>query len=121
MERADAERLATEWVEAWNARRVDDVLAHYAEDVVVVSPLAVERGVAPDGKVRGKDAVRRYYESGLAARPSLHFTIEDLGVGVDSFTILYHDERGRRVAETLVLSSGSAVLVMANYGPEPEA
>jgi hypothetical protein len=120
MDRADAERLATEWVEAWNARRVEDVLAHYADDVVVVSPLAMERGVAADGKVRGKDAVRSYYEAGLAARPSLHFTIEDLFVGVDLFTILYRDERGRRVAETLVLSGGLAVRVMANYGPQPE-
>src|SRR5262245_47439358 len=103
MERSDAERLATEWVDAWNARQVEDVLAHYADDVTVVSPLAMERGIATDGKVRGKDAVRAYYEAGLAARPSLHFTIEDLCVGVDSFTILYRDERRRRVAETLVL------------------
>ena len=119
MDRGEAEALARQWVAAWNDRDVEAVLAHYTDDVVVVSPLATARGVAADGKVRGKDAVRAYYEGGLAARPRLRFTIYNVMVGVDGLTIVYRDERGRQVAETLVLGGGRAVRVMAHYGPEP--
>jgi hypothetical protein len=70
--------------------------------------------------VRGKDAVRAYYSRGLENRPALHFTLEAVLVGADGFTILYHDERGRQVAEIVVLAGELGVRVMVHHGPPPE-
>ena len=36
--RPDPQAFAEDWVAAWNAHDLERVLAHYAEDVVFVSP-----------------------------------------------------------------------------------
>jgi len=51
----DVERatdMALRWAEAWNRRDVEAILAHYADDVVFVSPRAKE--LVGDAEVRGK-------------------------------------------------------------------
>jgi hypothetical protein len=121
VERDEAERIANEWLEAWNARDVDAVMAHFHPDVTVVSPLAATIGIAPDGKVRGRDAVRAYYEQGLAGVPDLHFTLETVLVGVDGLTVLYRTHRGQQVVETMLLDGETVVRVMVHYGPPPTA
>lgn len=117
IDRADAEALAKAWIDAWNAHDVDAVLANFHPDVVAVSPFAAAIGVEPSGKVRGRDAVRNYYQLGLERSPGLRFVLDAVLVGVDSVTILYHNHTGLQVAETLVLGDGQVVRVMANHGP----
>ena len=52
-----------EWIEAWNAHDIDRILSHYRDDVRFVSPLAVRAG-ARHGAVRGRRALRDYFERG---------------------------------------------------------
>ena len=35
-----ARSLATHWVQAWNSHDLAEIMSHYAEDVVLVSPVA---------------------------------------------------------------------------------
>lgn len=35
-----AHQLASEWIQAWNSHNLDAILSHYAEDIVLVSPIA---------------------------------------------------------------------------------
>ena len=59
MERADAERMAAEWVDVWNRHDVEAVLAHFTDDVVVASPLAgVARPRGWQGPRQGRRAPR---------------------------------------------------------------
>ncbi len=60
-----AVRKAKAWCDAWNVRDLDAVMAHYAEDVAVCSPLVVKRLGIPDGWLRGKSALRDYFAIGM--------------------------------------------------------
>lgn len=114
MERA--QELAHEWVEAWNSHNLDAILSHYSDDVVLTSPIAVERLKDPSGTVRGKKALQEYFAMGLAAWPELHFNLERVLPGVESFVMLYRSIRNRRSAEVCVLDgSGKICRVYAHY------
>lgn len=116
IERTWAEEFARDWIAGWNAHDVDRVLAHYADDFEMTSPLIVQRLGVADGKLKGKEAIRRYWSQGLAATPQLRFKLLDVAVGVNSVAMVYEsvtlartvieriefDDRGRGVrAEAL--------------------
>lgn len=98
---AVARWIAESWVAAWNARDLDQIVAHYADDVTLTSPLVVERCGLPDGTVRGKAQLRDYFGRGLAAVPNLRFELRDILIGVDGLAIVYDRENGRRVVEVV--------------------
>jgi len=94
-------RFARDWIDAWNARDLERILAHCAEDFEMSSPLVAVRLGNPDGKVRGKQQLRAYWQPSLEAQPPLEFELIDVLASVDS-VILYYRNVGRRVvAETL--------------------
>ncbi|WP_339706130.1 nuclear transport factor 2 family protein [uncultured Sphingosinicella sp.] len=93
--------FAAKWCADWNARDVERVLAHFHDDAVFTSPLAAQRVPESGGTVRGKAALRAYWTGGVRAVPDLHFTIEGVFGGVDMVTILYRNQAGIRVTETL--------------------
>jgi len=111
----DAWTLARAWVDAWNDRDLEAVLAHYADEVEVCSPLVVDRLGRPDGKLRGKDELRSYFARGMA-NPDLRFTLVDVRIGVNAICVLYDRESGRRVADTMELDArGRAIRMTACY------
>jgi ketosteroid isomerase-like protein len=89
IECAWAEEFARDWVESWNSHDLERVLAHYADDFEMTSPLIVERFDIADGKLEGKDAVRRYWAQGLANTPKLRFRLIEVVVGVNSVAMVY--------------------------------
>ena len=117
MDPAFAQRFAEEWVAAWNSRDLERILAHYTDDVVFASPKIVELFKDLSGEVRGKDALRAYWATGLQHLPDLHFTIEDVRVSVDTVVINYRNERGRAVAEVLTFRDGLVCRGLGAYGP----
>jgi hypothetical protein len=55
----------------------------------------------PSGIVRGKPALRAYFEKALAAAgPGLHYDATRLYVGAHGVTLLYDRSGGKLVAET---------------------
>lgn len=90
------ERFARDWVAAWNRADAETVLAHYADGVVFVSPLAA--AVTGNAEVRGKSQLRAYWTKALALRPG------PPQFSLDSFT---WDEQ-RRALLTIYLSADSA-------------
>ena len=114
----DVDAFAREWIAAWNAHDLERVLAHYAADVELSSPLAAERVPDSGGSVRGKAALRAYWEPALAANPDLHFELEAVLTAVDGCTILYRNHRGQLVAESLFWNGDGLVTRAAvAYGP----
>ncbi len=117
IERTRATAIGSEWLAAWNAHRPDRVVAHFADDVVVASPLAERVRPGSGGVLRGKAEVLEYYEAGLARNDDLQFTLIETLIGVDQLTIVYRNERGVLVAETLVLrDDGVVTAVSVAYG-----
>ena len=95
-----AQAFAQEWIAAWNDGDLERVLAHYADDFEITSPLIVQRLGIANGSLKGKDAIRPYWAQGLAAQPKLTFELLDVLAGVSSVAIYYRNvTRARSVVE----------------------
>lgn len=116
----DARAFAQQWVTAWNAHDIDAVLGHYHPDATVTSPLAVERVPESFGTVRGHGALRAYWGPALGPGSEVHFELVDVLETVHGATILYRNQRGRLVAETVLWDDdGLVTTAVVAYGATP--
>lgn len=117
IDHAWAQQFAEEWVSAWNAHDLDRILSHYADDFEMSSPFIVERMNIPAGLLKGKDAVRPYWQKGLTATPPLHFELINVLLGVDSLVLYYQRSSGQKAAELLLFNDhGLVIKGIAHYG-----
>jgi ketosteroid isomerase-like protein len=93
---------AMEWLEAWNARDLDRILNHYTEAIEFTSPTVRERWGIADGRLSGKEALRKHFSRGLELAPHLSFTLLSVLIGIDSILIIYRRESGKIVADLVV-------------------
>jgi ketosteroid isomerase-like protein len=112
MNRDDAERAARAWIDAWNRRDIESVLALYAEDLSFTSPTALE--VVGRATVTGKSALRDYWQKALARIDHLRFVFDRIVWDEASreLVILYTRHAGestKRVAETFRFGPGDLV------------
>jgi hypothetical protein len=116
MTRDEAWMLAGEWVAAWNSHDLDAIMAHYEEDVVLVSPVAAQLLGRSDGRVVGKADLRAYFRRGLEAYPELQFRLEDVLWGLSSVVLYYTNQKATHSAEFMEISAeGRVAKVVANY------
>jgi hypothetical protein len=116
LDEAHARQFADEWVRAWNAHDLDRIMAHYDDDVVLVSPVAARLLADPSGRVSGKAALRSYFQRGLEAYPQLRFELLDVMWGLDSVVLYYVNQKGSRTGEYMELTpTGRVSRVVANY------
>jgi ketosteroid isomerase-like protein len=112
----EARQFAHSWILAWNSHDLDAVMSHYAVEIVLTSPTAAKLLNDPSGTVRGKDAVRNYFERGLEAYPNLSFELLDVMWGVSSVVLCYLNQKGTKTGEFMELDArGKVVRVVANY------
>ncbi|MYT73557.1 MULTISPECIES: nuclear transport factor 2 family protein [unclassified Streptomyces] len=112
MDQVTAQTFVDSWVTAWNAHDLDALLAHFAEDVTFRSPVAAQL-LGGDGVMRGKGALRAYWEEGLRRIPDLRFEVVGSYAGVDCLVINYRNQKGGLVNEVLVFDGP---LVADGYG-----
>lgn len=74
MQRTDAVQFASSWIDAWNRRDIESVLAMYADDLSFTSPTALE--VIGYSTVVGKSALRDYWQKALARFDDLQFVLD---------------------------------------------
>ena len=112
-----AAEWAQRWVDDWNRRDVDAVLAHFADDVEFSSPLVVQFTGAADGVVRGREALRAYWTTALAGHPDLHFELLGAELGAGCLLVHYRNQGGRLASELEVFGpDGRIVRGYAAYG-----
>lgn len=116
MTKDEAQKLASDWIAAWNSHDLDAILAHYDDAVELTSPIAAQLLGRPDGKVIGKAALRAYFQLGLTAYPDLHFQLHNVLCGLNSIVLYYTNQKGTHSAEFMELSpTGKVARVVANY------
>ena len=113
MTRDQAAAFAAAWAAAWNERAVERVLSHFDDDVSFTSPTALS--VVGAGTVRGKQALRAYWNAALARIGSLRFTVDRITWDPDAreLAIVYVSEtdgRVRRVSENLRFGANGLVV-----------
>lgn len=112
----EARQFANGWVQAWNAHDLDAVMSHYAPEVVLTSPTAARLLSDPSGTVKGKQALRRYFERGLEAYPNLSFNLLDVLWGISSAVLYYVNQKGTNTCEFMEFDANQKVVrVVANY------
>jgi ketosteroid isomerase-like protein len=113
-----ADRFATEWIDAWNAHDLDAIVAHYAEDVSFVSPFVAALTGDESARIEGRAALREYFRLGLAAYPDLHFDLFTALPGASSIALHYRSVGGRLAIETMELDAdGLVARAAAHYSP----
>jgi ketosteroid isomerase-like protein len=108
-----ARAFADEWAAAWNELAVERVLAHFDENVSFTSPTALAVVGVPT--VRGKQALREYWNKAVARIGSLRFTVDRMlwDAGARELAIIYDSEidgRKRRVSENLTFGADGLVV-----------
>lgn len=115
-QRMDFTQHAQDWIAAWNAHDLEQILSHYAEDVEFRSPFVVKLTGQAAGVLRGKAALRDYFGRGLAAYPSLRFEYIRLYTGVDNCVLEYRSVNNLRAAEAMEFDrAGKIRRVQASY------
>lgn len=113
----DLRAHADAWLAAWQARDLDAIMACYADDVDFAASTVVRRWGRPDGRLHGKEELRRHFELGLELAPDLSFTEEALLSGPNGYALLYRRENGNSVLDVVELDEhGLAARVRAFYG-----
>src|SRR5260221_10161987 len=114
--RDDAYAFAEHWLAAWNAHDLEQIMAHYADDVELSSPVAAQLLNDPAGRVVGQAALPAYFEKGLAVFPQLRFTLIEELWGAASLVLFYGNQRGPHPAEYMeLLPQGQVTRVVADY------
>jgi ketosteroid isomerase-like protein len=111
-----AREFASEWIEAWNSHDLNRIMSHYSEDVVLTSPIAARLLNVADGTVRGKQALRAYFQKGLEAFPQLKFELIEVMWGLASVVLHYRNQKGTKSGEFMEFGpQGKVARVVANY------
>src|SRR5436309_15837837 len=69
-------RFVQDWLEGWNSREPDRVMAHYADDAIFQSPSVLALGASPDGIVRGRTEITAFNRRAIERFPNLRFEVE---------------------------------------------
>jgi ketosteroid isomerase-like protein len=109
-------KFAEDWISAWNSHDLDRIMAHYADHVELVSPVAEQLVGKPGGRVSGKVELKNYFMKGLEAYPNLQFVLKDILLGVSGIVLYYRNQKGTHTGEFMELSpQGKITKVVANY------
>jgi len=120
LDEAFADGFAAAWIDSWNAHELDRILSHYADDLEMYSPFILQIAGEPSGTLRGKAAVRAYWQRALERLPHLRFELLSVLRGVDSIAIVYVGAHGRLAAEVLHFDAdGKIARAFAHYAGSP--
>ncbi|MDE2578838.1 MAG: nuclear transport factor 2 family protein [Hyphomicrobiales bacterium] len=108
-------RFAEDWIAAWNARDLERILDHYAENIVLVSPTALK--ITGAARIEGRNALRHYWRRALDETPVLHFTLVRFYEGPQCMTIAYLRNGQTHVSETLEFENGKVARAVVTHSP----
>lgn len=108
--------FASHWIQAWNSHNLDEILSHYDEHIVLISPIAAKLLNEATGIVTGKQALREYFKKGLEVYPDLKFELVDVMWGMSSAVLHYIDRKGTKAGEFMEFNdAGKVIKVIAHY------
>ena len=112
----ELQSLVDDWIDAWNARDLDRIMAHYADSVVFEANTVVRRWDRPDGRLHGIGELREHFRRGLELAPAIRFELEEVFSAPSGYAALYRRDNGNRVLDVVELNDeGKAQQVKAYY------
>ena len=116
MELRDYQAFADEWLQAWNNRDVEAILAHYTDDIELRSPIAAHLLGNASGIVTGKALLRDYVTTVFDAFPGGSAS-SLLGVceGVGSVIVQFRFDGGEGAELMELTASGKVRRAIAHF------
>ncbi|PLX47106.1 MAG: nuclear transport factor 2 family protein [Desulfobulbaceae bacterium] len=115
MAKDQAEKFAKEWVAAWNAHDLPEILSHYEEEFEMSSPAITKLSGDPSGTLKGKQAVAEYWAGALAKYPRLKFELLHVLRGANSVILIYKGVLGLSAEVFQFGASGKVAKACAHY------
>jgi ketosteroid isomerase-like protein len=85
----DSVTLAKKWMEAFNGRDLEGLLALYTDDCEHTSPKLRERNPESGGKVLGKASLHAWWDDAFKRLPSLQYELTSITASADRVFIEY--------------------------------
>ena len=112
----ETKKFAKEWIDSWNSHNLDDIMKHYADDIVITTPMIKLAAGIESGSLQGKEQVRAYWEKALSKIPDLHFKLVEVTSGVDSVALYYKSVMNKMAIEVMFFDEKGLVNKMiAHY------
>jgi ketosteroid isomerase-like protein len=116
----DLRALAQRWIEAFNAHDLEALLALYHDDAEHFSPKLLTRHPETLGLIRGKDALRSWWQDAFHRLPTLHYELWKLTADQDQVFMEYfrhvEGEVELRVGEVLEVRDGRIAASRVYHG-----
>lgn len=112
--------FAEKWISSWNNRKIESILSHYSEDIVFSSPFVLKSGLNPDGIIRGKAELKKYFEGALEINADLYFDLKHIMVGIRSITLIYIRSGQILASEVMIINEDGYVTEGLSHYPVDE-
>lgn len=112
-----AKEFAEEWISSWNNRKIESILSHYSEDIVFSSPFVLKSGLNPEGIIRGKAELKKYFEGALERNADLYFDLQHIMVGIRSITLIYIRSGKMLASEVMIFNEEGRVIEGLSHYP----
>lgn len=112
--------IAKIWVEAFNTKKLDVLLSLYSETAEHFSPKLKQRKPETNGLIKGKAALREWWQDAFERLPDLHYEIIKLTADEEQVFIEYirstANEPDLYVGEVLQIKNGLIVFSRVYHG-----
>lgn len=109
------EQMAVKWLDAFNAHHLENLLSLYHDDAIHFSPKLKIRKPETGGLIRGKDALRNWWNDAFVRLPQLQYIKQTITANSQHVFMEYKrivpGEEDMMVAEVLEIENG---LIMAS-------
>ncbi|MGV3460639.1 MAG: nuclear transport factor 2 family protein [Flavobacterium sp.] len=120
MDSQQNEQIAMRWFDAFNTHSLERLLALYADDAEHFSPKLKIHRPETEGLVKGKDALRSWWQDAFDRLPTLHYKVKTLTANnyrvFMEYTRTVAGEPDMQVAEVLEIKDGKIVFSRVYHG-----
>jgi hypothetical protein len=120
MDKSSPLSIAKKWLDAFNAHDLEKLLTLYDEHVVHYSPKLKTRKPGSNGMVRGKSALKEWWQDAFDRLPGLVYEEKSLTADDDKvfmeYTRVVPGEADMMVAEILEIKNGLIVASRVYHG-----
>jgi len=109
-------QFALQWVAAWNAHNIPEIMEHYASELAFHSPIIKQMGFNEKGLITDKKDLQEYFSKALQKYPDLRFDLHEVCVGTNSLVLYYSSINNKKAAEVMEFDEdGKVCNVFAHY------
>lgn len=110
---SDLKKIANKWFDAFNAHDIEMLLALYDEHAEHYSPKLKTHQPETNGLIKGKQALRNWWQDAFKRLPQLHYELLHLTADGEQIFMEYirhtPGEPDLRVGEVLVIRNGKII------------